>query len=51
MSITFQPKRKKRNRKHGFLKRMSTRAGRAIINSRRASGRKRLAPRARKVTT
>ena len=48
MSITYQPKRKKRNRKHGFLKRMSTRAGRTIINKRRAQGRKRLAPRARK---
>lgn len=50
MSITYQPKRKKRNRKHGFLKRMSTRAGRNIINKRRAKKRKRLAPRARKVT-
>ncbi|HBL98789.1 TPA: 50S ribosomal protein L34 [Candidatus Dependentiae bacterium] len=43
MSITYQPKCTKRNKKHGFLKRMSSRAGRLIINRRRASGRKRLA--------
>lgn len=43
MSITFKPKRVKRSRKHGFLMRMSTRAGRDIINRRRARGRKRLA--------
>lgn len=43
MSITFKLKRKKRNRKHGFLKRMASRDGRKIINRRRASGRKRIA--------
>lgn len=43
MSVTFKLKRKKRNRKHGFLKRMATRDGRKIINRRRAQGRKRLA--------
>lgn len=48
MSITYKPKRRKRNRTHGFLKRMSTRAGRAIINSRRSKKRSRLAPSARK---
>ncbi len=47
MSVTFTLKRKKRNRKHGFLKRMSTKSGRDIINRRRAKGRKRLAVRAR----
>ncbi|MDR3646165.1 MAG: 50S ribosomal protein L34 [Candidatus Babeliales bacterium] len=43
MSVTFHLKRKKRNRKHGFLARMATHDGRKIINRRRASGRKSLA--------
>jgi len=36
---TWQPKRKKRLRVHGFLKRMSTSSGKNIVNSRRAKGR------------
>ncbi len=47
MSVTFFRKsRKKRNRKHGFLKRMASHDGRKILKRRRRRGRKRLAVRA-----
>jgi ribosomal protein L34 len=40
---TFQPNNRRRAKTHGFRLRMRTRAGRAIINSRRSKGRERLA--------
>ncbi|MDP6100488.1 MAG: 50S ribosomal protein L34 [Dehalococcoidia bacterium] len=40
---TYQPKKRRRHRVHGFLSRMQTRAGRAVIQRRRLKGRWRLA--------
>ena len=43
MKQTYQPKKKQRNKVHGFRARMKTAAGRKVLQRRRLKGRKVLA--------
>lgn len=40
---TYQPKKRRRQRVHGFMARMKTRAGQTVLARRRLKGRKRVA--------
>ncbi|MBM3281173.1 MAG: 50S ribosomal protein L34 [Candidatus Harrisonbacteria bacterium] len=42
MSTTYQPKKKKRARTHGFLKRSKSASGKKVLARRRAKGRAKL---------
>lgn len=40
MSVTYQPKKRKRARTHGFLKRSTSASGKRVLKARRHKGRK-----------
>jgi large subunit ribosomal protein L34 len=42
MGITFRPKKRKRKKTHGFLKRKKTKGGKRVLKRRKRKGRWRL---------
>lgn len=44
MSLTYNPKKKKRANSHGFLRRNKSSEGKQVLKRRRQRGRKRLTP-------
>ncbi|MEA3344328.1 MAG: 50S ribosomal protein L34 [Patescibacteria group bacterium] len=42
MSITYQPKKRKRQKTHGFRERMSSKAGKRVLSDRRRKKREKL---------
>ncbi|MBI3888335.1 50S ribosomal protein L34 [Candidatus Nomurabacteria bacterium] len=42
MSVTYQPKKRKRAKSHGFLVRSRTSTGKKVLKRRRQKGRKKL---------
>jgi len=42
MSLTYNPKKKKRANTHGFLRRKKTRTGRQVMQNRRRKGRSKI---------
>jgi len=42
MSVTYQPKKRKRVKTHGFRKRMQKPGGKKVLSRRRTKGRKKL---------
>ena len=45
---TFQPRKRRRARTHGFRARMTTKSGRRVLQARRLKGRSVLAPQAKR---
>ncbi|MCX6720855.1 MAG: 50S ribosomal protein L34 [Candidatus Staskawiczbacteria bacterium] len=43
MSFTYKPKKKKRARTHGFMRRKKTKTGRQVLARRRRKGRAKIA--------